>query len=162
MWVLDYLTSRPQYVKLGPSVTSRTICTNTGAPQGTVLSPFLFSLYTADCKNVHEPCPITKFADDTGLTGQITDDDDSCYRQEIDRFVNTCDQNYLQLNVGKTREMVIDFRRKVPVYSDVAIKGETVEKVETYRYLEIVIDNKLSWKQNLKYISRKLIAAYVV
>ena len=42
LWVLDYLTSRPQYVKHGPSVTSRTICTNTGAPQGTVLSPFLF------------------------------------------------------------------------------------------------------------------------
>ena len=50
---------------------------------------------------------------------------------------------------------MIDFRRKVPVYSDVVIKGETVEKVETYRYLEIVIDNKLSWKQNLKYIIKK-------
>ena len=34
-------------------------------------------------------------------------------------------------------------------------KGETVEKVETYRYLEIVIDNKLSWKQNLKYIIKE-------
>ena len=42
---------------------------------------------------------------------------------------------------------MIDFRRKVPVYSDVAIKGETVEKVETYRYLRIVTDNKLSWKK---------------
>ena len=72
-----------------------------------------------------------------------------------DRFVDWCDQNYLQLNIGKTKEMVIDFRRKVPVYSDVAIKGETVEKVETYRYLGIVIDHKLSWKQNLKYIIKK-------
>ena len=63
--------------------------------------------------------------------------------------------NYLQLNVGKTKKMVIDFRRKVPVDSDVVIKGETVEKVETYRYLEIVFDNKLSWKQNLKYIIKK-------
>ena len=61
----------------------------------------------------------------------------------------------LQLNVGKTKEMVIDFRRKVPVYSDVVIKGETVEKVETYRYLGIVIDNKLSWKYNLTYIIKK-------
>ena len=104
-----------------------------------MLCPFLFSLYTADCKNVHELCPITKFANDTGLTGQITDDDDSCYRQEIDRFVDWRDQNYLQLNIGKTKEMVIDFRRKVPVYSDVVIKGEIVEKVETNRYLVIVI-----------------------
>ena len=52
--------------------------------------------------------------------------------------------------------MVIDFRRKVPVDSDVVIKGETVEKVETYSYsLGILIDNKLSWKQNLKYIIKK-------
>ena len=50
-----------------------------------------------------------------------------------DRFVDWCDQNYLQLNIGKTKEMVIDFRRKVPVYNDVVAKGETVEKVETYR-----------------------------
>ena len=94
LWVLDYLISRLQYVKLGRSVTSRTICTNTGAPQGIVLSPFLLSLYIADYKNVHKSCPITKFANDTGLTGQITDDDGSCYRQEIDRFVDWCDQNY--------------------------------------------------------------------
>ena len=43
--------------------------------------------------------------------------------------------------------MVIDFRRQVPVYSDVIIKGETVEKVETYKYLRIV--------KNLKYIIKK-------
>ena len=41
------------------------------------------------------------------------------------------------------------------MYSDVVNEGETVEKVETYRYLEIVIDNKLSWKQNLKCIIKK-------
>ena len=98
LWVLDYLTSKPQYVKLGPYVTSTTICMNTGAPQGTVPSPFLFSLYTAHWKNVHESCPVTEFANDTGLTGQITHGDDSCPRQEIDRFVDWCDQNYLQLN----------------------------------------------------------------
>ena len=48
LWVLGYLTSRLQYVKPGPHVRSTTICTNTGTPQGTVLSPFLFSLYATD------------------------------------------------------------------------------------------------------------------
>ena len=56
---LDYLTLRPQFVKLpivGLSlkqsyVSSNVMFTNTGAPQGTVLCPFLFILYTADCRH---------------------------------------------------------------------------------------------------------------
>ena len=46
------------------------ICTNTGVPQGTVLAPFLFSLYTADCRSTDESCPLVKFADDTELAGK--------------------------------------------------------------------------------------------
>ena len=52
-----------------------------------VLFPFLFFLYTADCKWTHDSCLITKFADDTELKGQIPDDDDDCYRQEINQFL---------------------------------------------------------------------------
>ncbi|GFS26452.1 reverse transcriptase-like protein [Elysia marginata] len=44
LWVIDYLTSRPQYVRLSPTVSSNTIIRNTGAPQGTVLSPFFFCI----------------------------------------------------------------------------------------------------------------------
>ena len=46
-WIFDYLTNRLQYVRLN-GVLSSVISTNTGAPQGTVLAPLLFSLYTAD------------------------------------------------------------------------------------------------------------------
>ena len=42
-WVMNYLTSRPQYVRFIPSTLLDVIITNTGAPQGTVLTPFLFS-----------------------------------------------------------------------------------------------------------------------
>jgi hypothetical protein len=156
LWVMDYLTSRPQYVRMGDNLVSDTVCTNTGAPQGTVLSPFLFSLYTADFRISSDSCPMVKFADDTGLTGLLTDDDDSDYRREVDRFVGWCDDNFLELNVGKTMEMIIDNRRKQHVHGDIIIKGEVVEKVEQYKYLGIIIDNKLTWKPNTDAIVKKL------
>ena len=149
LWIIDYLTSRPQFVRMSSNVLSDVKYTDTGAPQGTVLSPFLFSLYTADCRSQHDSTPITKFADDTGLTGLITDDDDTHYRRQIDSFVDWCDDNYLQLNVGKTKEMIIDFRKKKSECSSIVIKGEKVERVKTYKYLGITFDEKLSWKQHV-------------
>ncbi|KAI3356654.1 hypothetical protein L3Q82_003288 [Scortum barcoo] len=46
-WILDYLTHRPQFVRVQGFESDRLLC-STGAPQGTVLAPFLFTLYTAD------------------------------------------------------------------------------------------------------------------
>jgi hypothetical protein len=47
-WILDFLTVRPQVVRVG-SNTSATLILNTGAPQGCVLSPLLYSLFNHDC-----------------------------------------------------------------------------------------------------------------
>ncbi len=44
-WIISFLTDRQQLVRLG-KLTSRTLIISTGAPQGCVLSPLLFSLYT--------------------------------------------------------------------------------------------------------------------
>ncbi|GFR99995.1 reverse transcriptase [Elysia marginata] len=70
LWVLDYLTSRPQFVQINASINSDVLTTNTGAPQGTVLSPFLFSLYTSDCRSSNDDCVFDKYADDTVQIGR--------------------------------------------------------------------------------------------
>ena len=80
-----------------------------GAPQGTVLAPFLFALYIADCRSTDESCPVVKFADDTELVGKISNDEDATYHKQIEKFVNCCDKNYLYFS--KTKEMCIDFRK---------------------------------------------------
>ena len=92
-WTLDYLTNRSQYVKIGQSSTSNVISSSTGAPQGTVLAPFLFTLYTSDCRSQSSKCPLIKFADDTALIGLISKDDDRAFFSQVDSFVNHCDTN---------------------------------------------------------------------
>jgi hypothetical protein len=47
-WILDFMTAHPQVVRVGNN-TSTTLILNTGAPQGCVLSPLLYSLFTHDC-----------------------------------------------------------------------------------------------------------------
>ena len=70
-WTTDYLTNRPQYVRLQGSQ-SDVLVSNTGAPQGTVLSPFLFTLYTSDfCYNT-DTCLLQKFTDDSSIVSFIT------------------------------------------------------------------------------------------
>lgn len=48
--IFNYLTNRSQYVRLY-NTQSETIFSSTGAPQGTVLAPFLFTLYTDDLRS---------------------------------------------------------------------------------------------------------------
>ncbi len=78
-WMLDFLTCRSQVVRMGNN-TSSPLILNTGAPQGCVLSPLLYSLYTNDCTATHSSNVIVKFADDTTVIGLITDNDETAYR----------------------------------------------------------------------------------
>ncbi len=75
-WIQDFLTARPQVVKVG-QFTSNSITLNIGAPQGCVLSPLLYSLYTHNCLSSHSSTSIVKFADDTVVLGFINNDDQS-------------------------------------------------------------------------------------
>ncbi len=70
-WILDFLTGRSQVVRMGNN-TSSPLTLNTGAPQGCVLSPLLYTLYTHDCTATHSSNVIVKFADDKTVIGLIT------------------------------------------------------------------------------------------
>ena len=155
LWIIDYLTSRSQYVVF-QSLKSDTLYSNTGVPQGTVLAPLLLSLYMSDCRLSNESCYIVKFADDTVLIGLISDDDSSKYVDEINKFVTYCKTNFLELNVKKTKEMIIDFRKSKALPDPIIINDHTVERVRIYKYLGVMLNNDLSWSSNTDYIISKL------
>lgn len=80
-WIHSYLTGRLQFVRLGNSVSSRLV-SNVGAPQGTVLAPFLFTPYTADFKYQSETCHIHKYSDDTAIVACIKKAQKDEYRDQ--------------------------------------------------------------------------------
>ena len=52
--------------------------------------------------------------------------------------------------------MRIDTRKNQTCPEPAYIKGEAVEKVETYVYLGVVFDSKLSWKGNTNSVLKKV------
>ncbi|KAK7896418.1 hypothetical protein WMY93_021743 [Mugilogobius chulae] len=154
-WILDYLTNRPQFVRARDCVSDLLTC-SVGAPQGTVLAPFLFTLYTADFRHNTDSCVLQKFSDDSAIIGLITDDDDAEYRGLTQDFVDWCQQNHLLLNAGKTKEMVVDFRRRHSIAPPpVNIQGRDIERVDSYKYLGVHLNNKLDWTHNTDALYRK-------
>ncbi|KAI3370832.1 hypothetical protein L3Q82_007358 [Scortum barcoo] len=99
-WISKFLADRRQQVRLG-SITSSTRTISTGAPQGCVLSPLLFSLYTNDCTSGDPNVKLLKFADHKTVIGLIQDGDESAYRREVEHLAVWCSgQNNLELNTG--------------------------------------------------------------
>ena len=64
-----------------------------------------------------------KFSDDSAVVGSIKDGQESEYRQLVDNFVDWCNGNHLLLNVDKTKEMVVDFRRTGVMSKPIDIMG---------------------------------------
>ncbi len=71
-WITSFLTDRQQLVRLG-KYTSSTHTISTQAPQGCVLSPLLFCLYTNNCTSKDLSVKLLKFADDTTLIDLLID-----------------------------------------------------------------------------------------
>ena len=73
----------------------------------------------------------------------------------MDNFDTWFELNHLQLNTAKTKELVVDLRRTWTPVTAVSILGHNVDIVGHYRYLGVVIDNKLDWAKNTKVLYKK-------
>ena len=116
----------------------------------------LYSLFTHDCLSCHVRTKILKLADDTKVRGLITNSDESHYRDLVNKLISLCNDNNLELNVNKLKEMIVDFRRKkssppLPLVID----GRTAEIVQHFKFLGSTISSNLKWEQNVFNIVQK-------
>ena len=88
------------------------VTSSIGTSEETVLLPFLFTLYTSNfCFNSRK-CHLLKFSYDMSVVSCITDYKENKYRDLIRNFVRWWDRKHLQLNSDKTKELILDLRRR--------------------------------------------------
>ena len=78
---------------------------------------------------MYENHHILKFADDTVIVSLLNSEEIS--RGPIDYFSNCCHESFLVLNVSKTKDMCIDFRRSHPSPVSIVIDSQNIEIVES-------------------------------
>lgn len=155
-WFESYLEERQQRTKVDDEI-SMSKRNNIGVPQGSILGAFLFILYINDVHTVLENCCVNMFADDTliYLCGENIDEMIVKVNSDLNRLFKWLCQNKLKLNIEKTKYMIIG-NVKEQVKSDIKINNEIIEKVKQYKYLGVIIDNKLNFKDNVTYICKKV------
>ena len=99
------------------------------------------------------------FADDTStfLSGKDLNVIEKTYNEELLKVAKWLIANKLSLNVAKSN--VIVFRpSKLKLTSKINIKinGELIVEKEYVKYLGLLIDNKLQWKQQIAHVKSKL------
>ena len=95
----------------------------------------------------HDSNTIIKFADDTTV---ITDNDETAYREEVKDLAVWCQAHTLFLNGIKTKEMIVDYRKRRTEHAPILIDGVAVEQGESFKFLGVHIPNKLTWSKHTK------------
>jgi hypothetical protein len=61
-----------------------------------------------------------------------------------------CQDNNLSLKVIKTKEMIVDYRKRRTEHTPILINGAILEQVESFKFLGVHITNKLLWSKHTK------------
>ena len=138
-----------------------------GVPQGSILGPLLFIMYTSDMTDITDKNKMIVYADDTtvlvsgnNITEAIQHSSDI-----LNRFYLYFTANKLTINPSKTKYMIYKpiFRKSKnqrllhnTTQTKVVLNGIELEQVNKIQFLGIVINDKLTWHNHKQHICRKV------
>ena len=160
-WIKSYLDNRKQFVCV-KDCNSELLNISCGVPQGSILGPKLFILYINDMCNVTKIFEYVLFADDTNLF--CSNDNMKVLIKEINEGLSKLKKwfavNKLSLSIEKTN--FINFSKgKNNIDKDINIRigNENVKRVDSTKFLGIIIQENLSWKMHIDKICSKMMKA---
>eukprot|EP00061_Rhincodon_typus_P016855 g45284.t1 len=108
-----------------------------------------------DCVAKFRTNIIYKFIDETTMVGWIPNNDESKCRREIVSLVAWCNENNLSLNVSKSKELIIDFRKKGGEHAPIYINGNEVERMEKVKFFLVTKTDNPSWTSHIDAMVKK-------
>lgn len=157
--IRSFLEDRTFSVKIGGTLSSsRPI--QAGVPQGAILSPLLFNIYTSDLP-LENSVKTAVFADDTLVYSTHHDIDIAAQnvQESLDNLIDWFVKWRIAINPTKTEAKIFTLRRPTDP-QNFEILGEQIPwnpPDQAIKYLGVYLDRRLNWKFH---INRKLNLAY--